>query len=77
MAATEFWRLTIDTQSGPSLAIVGDELEFRELQERYCNGETFGKVMISGITDTADRAPVTLAIDFDNVTSLALVKLYG
>ncbi len=77
MAASEFWRLTIDKQGGPSVSIVGDELEFRELQAGYCNGETFGKVTISGITDTADRAPLTVAIDFENVTSLTLVKLYG
>ncbi len=77
MAAPEFWRLTIYTQGGETLAMMGDELEFRELQSRYCNGETFGKVKISGITDTADRAPVTMAIDFENVTSLTLVKLYG
>lgn len=75
--ASEFWRLTIYIQGGETLAVIGDELAFRELQTRYCDGETFGKVMISGITDTADQAPVTMAVDFENVTSLTLVKLYG
>ena len=77
MAESEFWRLGITLTDGSTITLVGDELEFREIQKRYCNNETFGKVKISGITDTADRAPLTVAIDFESVTGLTLVKLYG
>ena len=77
MTTPEFWRLVITLSDGSTVSIVGDELEFRDIQDRYCNGETFGKVKITGITDTADRAPMTVAVDFETVSTLTLLKLYG
>ena len=77
MNTSEYWRLTIVLSDGSSISLVGDEKEFREVQKSFCNGETFGKIMIAGISDTADRASMIVALDFEDVKALSLVKLYG
>ncbi len=74
---SEYWRLCVILSEGSNVSLVGGEQEFREVQKQFCEGDTFGKISIAGITDTADRAPIIVAFNFENVIALSLVKLYG
>jgi len=71
----EYWKLTIVLQSD-CLYVLGEEEELREVLRVYQSGEAFGKLCISGICDSVDRAPLTLVVDYDSVIALTLVRLY-
>lgn len=73
----EYWRLTVVLQDSSRIDLVGEEEDFRDVLDKFCSGETFGKLKLAGITDTADRAPLIVAVDFEHVIALTLVKMYG
>jgi hypothetical protein len=72
----EYWRLTLILAHGESLYVLGEEEEMRGVLREFQSGESFGRQQISGITDTADRAPMTLIVDFEAVVAATIVRMY-
>ncbi len=77
MAVPEYWRLTLVLSDGSLITLLGSEEDFIPVVDAFVNGENFGKKKICGITDTADRAPMVVAIDPEALSAVTLVKLYG
>lgn len=77
MAESEYWKLALVLGDGTSIVLLGSEEDFIPVMDAFINGEHFGKRKICGITDTADRAPLIVAIDLEALSAMSLVKLYG
>ncbi len=77
MAESEYWRLELVLSDGTLISLLGDEEDFVPVMDAFVNGENFGRKKICGITDTADRAPMFVAIDPEALSAITLVKLYG
>ncbi len=77
MAESEYWRLELVLSDGTLISLLGDEEDFVPVMDAFVNGENFGRKKICGITDSADRALMIVAIDPEALSAMTLVKLYG
>lgn len=79
---SSYWQLKIVEKNGTITNICGDEDVMRTAQREWKDGlaqievERPNFIEVHGVCDSVDRAEATFVIDFYQITSMGVTKLY-